>query len=235
MPSKTSIYELPYPLDADAPDGPTQIKALTDRVETVLGMGLRVYPPKVISSTQERTENTYATLGTADEIPNLIVPTGGLVIVDYSAIVECTKLEKGRAAIFFGSNQLKVASGASVTGATEAAVFGASTENVGQRLTTFPGGLIANKGNASTFAGFDVSTGLAGGVVIEEGSASVEIGGTLRSIANAATLSAVFGGLLIVRSLSAGTYNLSVRFKTSEGMLAAKQRRLWAAVAGIGV
>lgn len=35
MPGETSVNKIPFPLDADAPDGPTQIKALADLLDTL--------------------------------------------------------------------------------------------------------------------------------------------------------------------------------------------------------
>lgn len=233
---ETSIYGLPFPEDTDAPDGPTQIEALAERLETVLGLGLRVYEPTIIAGENTRTENTYATLSVADEITGLVVPKGGLVIVDYSAIVECEKAQKARAAIFLGNNQLKISTDGAVSGGTQAAVFGGGGSNVGERLTTFPGGLICNAGNAGTYTPHsDPTTGLAGAVFLNEGVANIEVEGAVTTILNAGTLDGVLGGLLVVRALAENTYTLSVRFKTSEGTLKAKERRLWAAVAGKGV
>lgn len=46
MPGETSVNKIPYPIDADAPDGPTQIKALAELLDT-LKWGSRNLKPTV--------------------------------------------------------------------------------------------------------------------------------------------------------------------------------------------
>lgn len=42
MPGETTRFKLAYPEDSDAPDGPSQLKALAEDVEAILGVGGRV-------------------------------------------------------------------------------------------------------------------------------------------------------------------------------------------------
>ncbi len=90
------------------------------------------YTPKVIPAEETRTNTAYGKLTTPDEIQGVVVPTGSLVVVGYSALWKSSLGgTNGRAAIFIGTNQLKYNLGTQEAYAT----------TVFSRLATQPGGL----------------------------------------------------------------------------------------------
>lgn len=74
------------------------------------GMTGRLYKPTIIATEQERTNTAFATLTTADEVKEVVLPENGLIVVDYLAIVKSSVSGAGRVAVFVGANQLKVIS-----------------------------------------------------------------------------------------------------------------------------
>jgi hypothetical protein len=65
------------------------------------------YAPKIIAAEESRSTASFAKLATADEIPNVVVPTNGFVRVYYRAKVKTGAASTGKASIFLGSNEVK--------------------------------------------------------------------------------------------------------------------------------
>jgi hypothetical protein len=228
---KTATYGLPFPADTDAPDGPSQLKALAEAVEKAMLMGITPYAPVIIETEQSRSEATYGTLGTPDEIPGIVVPAGGLLLVEYRAVWKQSVQEKARAAIFLGENQLKVRTGNSSTAEALAAAFNAVT-NFAYLSTSSALGLQSTASGMSGTLNVTTTGLLAGGFAPKAQSLLCELGGTLETLKAAEEAPRGFGGLAVIEGLAAGTYNLSIRFKALEGSVTAKKRLLSAYVLG---
>jgi hypothetical protein len=66
------------------------------------------YTPKVIATEQSRESASFGTMTTADEIKEVVLPENGLIVIGYTALVKASVSLAGRAAVFIGSNQLKL-------------------------------------------------------------------------------------------------------------------------------
>lgn len=182
----------------------------------------------IIATTESRTNTAYGTLTTPDQVASIVMPTDGLIYVVYQATWQASVAGAAKAAIFVGANQLKVASGAGLV--TQAAVEGSGSTGVDRPLASFPFGLIGSQGAA--YAG-DATTGQVCGVapfysagyygaLYELGSQQFDAS----SSAGAAPTGAGAGGPCVLFA-AAGTYTISVQFKSSSGSVTAKNRKLW--------
>jgi hypothetical protein len=181
------------------------------------------YAPKIISTEETKTSESFTALTTADEIQNIVVPAGGFMLVGYKAIWKSgTKgVGRGAAAIFLGENQLRVPDPAGGEG-KQAARSSTLTENQWGSLTSCPLGLVGSQ----TVTPGALAWPTTGAVVGMPQSAEAELGGGMLA-------SGAYGGLCQVFA-AAGTYNLSVRFKAGGGgaPLTVKERQLWVVVFG---
>lgn len=75
--------------------------------ENKLGNTLRWYTPTIIAEEQTRESTSYGTLSTPDEVKSVVLPTNGLILLGYSAVVKASKASAGAVSIFLGANQLK--------------------------------------------------------------------------------------------------------------------------------
>lgn len=228
-----SDTSLPYTLTAGAAENVNQLmdnlNRLKDAVNLDVDSGLAepaglsvtgtVRRGKAIVATEEaRTNTAYGLLATPDRVSNVVMPTDGLIIVGYQALVKSSVADAGEVALFIGANQLTVQDGTGRATATQAAPA-TTTYNP---VSTCPVGLAANRQATGDFAA-DVTTGQAIGWLSTD--ARAVIGGSSRQLFNAATNS-VLGGLCPVFA-AAGTYDISVQFKASSGSVTAKGRKLW--------
>lgn len=209
-------------------DGVTAEKLDPTTVGAVLGIGQSgtVRRGKCIVATEEtRTNSAYGKLTTPDEVASVVVPTDGLLAIQYDATWSSSAVA-ARAAIFLGSNQLKIADASGPV--TQAAVSHASSITTVAPLISAPLGLVGCYANAP-YA--EVSTGQVLGKV---GSATTspsefqaEIGGSVVSLGAIGATSSFMGigGPIIVR-VPAGTYTVSVQFKSASGTVTVKNRRL---------
>lgn len=152
----------------------------------------------IIATSESRTNTAYGTLTTPDQVAGVVVPANALLAVYYHATWEQSASTAARAAIFLGSNQLKIASAAGPA-VQEASIGGTTSPDV--VMGSFGGGLI------SMTAGFytgDVTTGQV-------------VGGLW------ATQSPGFAMIFA----AAGTYTVSVQFKASAGSVTVKNRKLF--------
>jgi hypothetical protein len=165
----------------------------------------------IIAASESRTSPAYGTLQTPDQVAGVAVPTDGLLFVSYQAIWQEQVDGAARAAIFIGSNQLKVAGYASAAPIVqEARCLGAG--GIDKPLATGAQGLVGGPGSDPAIYTGDVATGQALGVLNESGT----IDGT-----------PAFGfGPCVIDNLAAGTYTVSIQFKASSGYVNARARRL---------
>ena len=222
----TGWDEIPMvPVDPDDFDGPT--------VAEKLGLsqtGLVHSGKSIIAAAETRANAAYGLLGTPDRVQNVVLPTDGVIQVIYHATWKETGADTGsaRAAIFVGANQLKVGRKDSAP-VTQAA---AGWSNGAYRpLTTFTYGLISEDGGTDSS---DVTTGQVLGAFIQfpygTGKTSHEIAGTvLTDTVGAIQPTIPLGGPVYIFA-AAGTYDISVQFKTIDGAsstLTAKDRKLF--------
>lgn len=231
MPGETTRLKLPYPVDADAPNAPAQIKALDELVEKFLLRGGQLLQKQ---NTGEQAISTGAGTyqETADKLGKLKVLAGGLIFVHYEALWKESALDAGRAAIFIGANQLKAAVTAAAGGAPQniGAAIPAGTAGKWTPLITDPAtgliGMYAGSGDQTT-----VTTGMASGVHQQPvGRAAGErfafSVGNERGKADEAGR----GGVLCIRGLAEGEYEIGVRLMIKEAgqTVTIKERRLTA-------
>jgi hypothetical protein len=196
---------------AQITDGAVQAADLQSTLADALGVntGTIRRGKSIIATTEARTNTAYGLLTTPDRVSNVVVPTDGLVVVAYQATWQESVVGAANAAIFIGSNQLKIAQ---ETGApiVQEAVNGASSANTDRPLVTYHEGLASWAGTTSAYTG-DVTTGMTIGARLSTG------GSDARDRF----------GYCTIGNLAAGTYDISVQFKSSSGSVTAKNRKLW--------
>jgi hypothetical protein len=157
----------------------------------------------IISAAESRTNVAYGLLGTPDRVQNITLPIDGLIAIVYQATWQESVDAAARAAIFIGANQLKVGNSALAAPALQEASCngGANTDSL---LTGGGFGLTATAGSTNPAYTGDVTTG--------------QVIGDLN-------LTNSFGPILVFAA--AGTYDISVQFKSTSGSVTVKNRKLW--------
>jgi hypothetical protein len=163
------------------------------------------YAPKIIAAEESRTNTAFGTLTTADEIKEVVLPENGLIVVAYQAIWKESVAGAASSAIFLGANQLKYSPGDGEPIVSATGVNDASNPNVYKSLASFGHGL-SSGGLAGTAYPGDVTTGQVIGVGTSNGPCYI--------------------------FAAAGTYSVSIQFKSSSGSITAKNRKLWVWVQG---
>lgn len=198
MSDTTPIYGFPFPEGTDPPNGATQIEALAQEIEDQLaaGSGLRSRGKAIISAEQGTASSSYTLLGTPDRVENLVLPTDGLIFVNYRALAGGSL--SGKAALFLNDNQVLIPALGQAPGAAEVAI-----------QSNYYGWLQTDTGPVD-------GLGNRPGLIYSGGAnGTVDGGGTGLNLTGVAVLEA-----------NAGTYSVSVRFKTASGNLFAKDRKL---------
>ena len=211
---------------------PEEIKLLTYQHVTLQSDGTRwliiAGEPKreqTYSSTaaeQETASASFVSLG--DEV-TVTLPENGLVAIAYQATWQESVAEAGRAAIFLGANQLKVAMGQLVDKPENLeAKNNNGSANQWIPLYSFTGGICAAaQAVAASYTG-DVTTGqIVGGFAGGGGGTSFVAGG-----AGSFAQAGVVGGGPCYVFAAAGTYKITVQFRSSSGTVKVKNRKLWA-------
>jgi hypothetical protein len=152
-----------------------------------------------IATSEVRTNTAYGLLPTPDQVTELVLPANGLIAVWYQATWQQSGVGTAQAAIFLGTNQLKVWVGTGGTVPTVQNAGGSASSNINTPLFTYAGGLTAG-GNSSNYTG-DVTTG--------------QIVGSNTN-----------GGPCYIFA-AAGTYHVSVQFAATSGSVTASNRKLW--------
>lgn len=153
----------------------------------------------IIATEESRTNTAYGKLTTPDQASSIVLPTDGLLGIAYQAMWKESVSGASKAAIFIGANQLKVAS-ASAPVVQEAGNSG--VVNVYAPLGTAVFGLGSGAASGAGYTG-DVTTGqiISGGLAVGSG--------------------------VVYLAAAAGTYDVSVQFKSTSGSVTAKERKLW--------
>lgn len=166
----------------------------------------------IIPTSEVRTNTAFGLMTTPDRVQSLVLPTAGLIHVAYQATWKESVDAAAAADIFVGANQLKTSrAGAVLAPTTLAAFIGGGTADRFCSLATGHQGLLSNQGNAALPGNYtgDVTTGqVVGGGTIGAGIGNVR-----------------FGWVSIFAA--AGTYDVSVQFKSTSGSVTVQDRKLW--------
>jgi hypothetical protein len=178
----------------------------------------------IIATEESRSSSSYGLMTTPDRVSGIVLPTDGLLRIHYAAEIKGSSGNNARAAIFIGSNQLKIAANNSASPIAAETQILTQASNAYNRIATFEGGLLArgslDPSNAAihpTYTG-DVTTGQASYVDFvtqptdgaSTGAYAVQVG----------------GGFCLVEA-AAGTYDISVQFAAvSSGSVSVRNRRL---------
>lgn len=208
----TDRFGLPFPEDPDDPNGPLQIEALANATEDRLAFAGAQGGSLAIPDEQFRENVAYGMLGTPDRIQGLELPGPGFFVLGFQALWKAAGGNKARAAIFLDGtpgggtlNQVKMAQAGAVplTAIPEAQAGGVN--NMYQPLASAAFGL--HSGGSSGPAGSDVTTGQVLGMA-QEGGVGFE------------------GGLCVIFA-AAGTYDISIQFKSLDASrVTVKERKL---------
>jgi hypothetical protein len=188
---------------------------LSAELKTELGsfVGLPLEAKKsIIATEQERESATFGTLSTPDEV-EVTLPENGLIAVVYQATWKESVGKAARAAIFLGANQLKFINNVKFPVVQEAFTEQAGSSIFGP-LATYSAGLKGLEIATESYTG-DVTTGQSLGLFSPKDAAAGQFGG---------------GPCYIFAA--AGTYKVSVRFKSTSGKVTVKNRKLLAWVIG---
>ena len=175
---------------------------------------------------------SYGLMPTPDQVPGIILPTDGLIFVAYQALWKESVARAARAAVFLnnggGAVQMSVARNYASPGAQQAATPSTtSVTNVYTTLTSFELGLAStgptSGANAPVITGQAVGSGTLadGGVPSEPHKPSYYIGGSQHDSSDN-----IVGGVCAIFA-AAGTYDVSVQFKSSSGTVTRKNPKLW--------
>lgn len=200
-------------------NGALDVDNMLQAVKEKLGLSDAVSPRRgeaIIAASQARTPGAYGPMATPDQVLNVVLPAGGVIAVLYQAMWRETVVGDARAAIFLNGNQLKVQQGGGAGPVTQAAVLG-SVANQDQPLFTTPGGLMTASGNTASPA--DVTTGQAMGAF------SPFMVYELNGVPVSTNSLPMAGGPCYIFA-AAGTYVVSVQFKTTSGNVVVTNRRL---------
>lgn len=162
-----------------------------------------------IATSQSRTNTSYGVLTTPDQVQNVVLASDGILRIGFHAQWQESVAQAARAAVFIGSNQLKTVTQAGGSPVSQEAATGAVANNTAWVLGSSPLGLIGSALN-SAHSG-DVTTGqLVGAQIPSQG------------------ISPGFMELFA----AAGTYTVSIMFKSSSGSVTVANRHLWVEAIG---
>lgn len=153
-----------------------------------------------IAATESRTNVAYGTLTIPDQVTGIVLPTDGLIVVAYQAIWQNSVAGAARACIDLSGNQLKQAQIGAAPIVQEAT--GPGGVNQDEPMGSAPSGLVGAAGGAGNAT--EVTTG--------------------QLVGSFGTVNA--GGPCYIFA-AAGTYTVSVQFKSSSGSVTVKNRHLW--------
>lgn len=224
-------------LDAEnIQDGIVDLDLLASDVLAVLaGLGANVggnvaHGHSIILPEGSRTNTAYGALdavsGTGagpDQVANLVLPNGGIVVAIFNALWKESVAGAARAALFLGavqakSRQYQVAAPAAQEAKMNNIASGVGTGNLYTPLATSLTGLRSPSNQSAAVNNTDDVT--TGQIIGAEQSA----GGDASSVNN-------IGGATLIFA-DPGTYTASVQFKASSGAVTAKSRRLYVAAVG---
>lgn len=201
---QTIINEINGGLDnANIEDGTVTPTELTGALLTQLGVtggGVTRSGVAIVDTEEARTNTAYGLMPTPDRVQGIVVPTNGLLDINFLALWKNSVASTGRAAIFIGANQLKV--------------LGSNGAPVVQEVNG-PSGTVYN-----WLASRDAVTPV--------GLTSTD--GTVTDASSTTTGAGLYGSLRVF--VAAGTYDVSVQFKSASGSVTVKERKLWVRARG---
>ena len=220
-----------YPDPETKPRFAIDMQTMAGTIENLAGGSRKAIE---IATTESRSITTFGYLTTADKV-NVVVPAKSIVRVRYRAMwKQASGGGVSEAAIFVGSNQIKIGEAEQAAPRTQAAVtYGSDKYHV---LYSMAGGL-ASYDISTTEESTEVTTGQILGAITA--AYSVSINGTLRqagtgawSATSAAGVNNPYGGAVDLFNIAPGTYDIGVQFKCSAGPLAVsvKNRHLYVEV-----
>lgn len=164
----------------------------------------------IIATEEARTSTSYGTLTTPDRVSSIVLPTDGLLYIAFQGEWKESVDNAANAAIFIGANQLKYNFGN--TQGSQAAKLDGNAANVYRPLCSSFRGLEPHNDQTliSTFGAFsgDVTTG--------------ELVGNSETDASYG----FYGGPACIFA-AAGTYDITIQYKSTSGSVTAKNRKLW--------
>ena len=206
--------------------GAVDVAELATALATYLGVtqsGAVRRGKSIIATEESRSSTSYGTLTTPDRVQNIVLPTDGIICAMYHAMWKCSVAGAARAALFVGSDELVGATYTDATPQVVNATHGHATAATYQLLSTDRVGLTSfakfdsAQSNPPAYTG-DASTPqmIGSGAyqwAYKDGAASQ----TQLMVANTP----------VYIMASAGTYDVSVQFKSTSGSVTAKGRKLW--------
>lgn len=192
-----------------------------------LVMDVGLFGSSIIAASESTSSASYTTLTSPDQVSGVTLPSSGLIQVWYQAAWTEPAANVARAAIFLNSTQLQVQSVGDAGPVPSAAATAASLPSSTVPLATCSLGLVSMTASGAIAA--DVTTGQALGVFSNSAFVGAEIGGTVYHLATPGG----YGGPCSIFA-AAGTYTVSVKFKTSVAGLAVANRRLYVRVVPFG-
>lgn len=174
------------------------------------------YPPKIINAEDERNSTSFGLLGSGDVVANVVLPSNGLIVVLYDATWRGqTEGASVFAAIFLDEVQMKVPDTSAGEPIPQEATKtpGSFLSGYFARLNSYWNGLVSNDNSGDATGNEDYGTGTAVG----------HLQGNRLS-----------GGGPCYIYADAGTYDVSIRFRASAGVVRANTRRLWVGVIANG-
>jgi hypothetical protein len=174
---------------------------------------VKPYPASIVATAETRTNTAYGLLTTPDRVQNVVLPSNGLLVIGFQAVWQESVNAAARAAIFIGANQLKFASPDTAAPiVAETSLTAGASASIDKALATGPFGLVCRPAGATVFGG-NVTTGQVLGVTPTDASVA----------------SQTAAGAFCVVFAAAGTYDISVQFKSTSGNVIVKNRQLWVA------
>lgn len=194
-------------------DGTIDVAELASALAVFLGVsqsGVVRRGKSIIATEESRTNVAYGKMTTPDQVSSVVLPTDGLICVAYHAMFKNSVANGGRAAIFLGANQVKMATGSGAAPVVVEEDTGNLTVDTYRPLYSAVGGSggagLSLVNGATNYTG-DVTTGQ---ILGETG---------LGAGAPVPTPVYIFA--------AAGTYDVSIQFRSTSGSVTMKERKLW--------
>ncbi|MBJ7348629.1 MAG: hypothetical protein JHC87_08685, partial [Thermoleophilaceae bacterium] len=163
----------------------------------------------IVAPEELRTSTAYGLMPTPDRVQNIALPSDGLIAVLYEATWKQGSSSTGSAAIFVGSSQLqtRVNNNASLVAQSALCEGG---DNIRALLVSYPGGLMGSGGASGTSVPVPSTTGQpVAGCIGSTSQNTQQLGGPCYIFA------------------AAGTYDVSIQFKSTSGGVWVRDRKLW--------
>lgn len=161
----------------------------------------------IIPTNEARVNPAFGLMPSPDRVSGIVLPADSLLVIGYKALWRNTVANAGRAAIFLGANQLKIARTNSAPVVQQAGGAG-----MDPNLWT---------GLGTGFLGLYTDNAIGGA-----SSSDVTTGQVLAPGDDAGPAGFAAGGLLYVFA-AAGTYDVSVQFAATSGTVEVTERKLW--------